>query len=163
MATFSYPLPIHHVHFSDNIFVYLIIIMCLNWLLFSIEFLRGGSALCMFCPVTSQRKNCLGLRGLDSKEQWPRDPLLIPNRLWMREPDRVLLWSGSTCGHFYMIGISKVAFSAQAAITLRIMSSIFYSTHFPLLSNAQQCTVASSTIASSIWLLTHLLLHSLAI
>lgn len=83
------------------------------------------------------------------------------NRLWMRETDRVLLWSGSTCGHFYMIGISNVAFSAQAAIILKIMSSIFYSTHFPLLSNAQQCTVASSTIASSIWLLTHLLLHSL--
>lgn len=62
-----------------------------------------------------------------------------------------------------MIIFSKVAFSAQAAITQRIMSSFFYSTHFPLLSNAQQCTVASSTIASSIWLLTHLLLRSLAI
>lgn len=26
----------------------------------------------------------------------------------------VLLWSGSACGHFYMIVISQVAFSAQA-------------------------------------------------
>lgn len=71
--------------------------------------------------------------------------------------------SGSICGHFYMIVISEVAFFAQTVITPRIMSPIRYCTQFTLLSNAQQCIVASCTIASSIWLLTHLLLHSLAI
>lgn len=62
-----------------------------------------------------------------------------------------------------MIVISEVAFFAQTVITLRIMSPIRYCTQFPLLSDAQQWTVPSCTIASSIWLLTHLLLHSLAI
>lgn len=62
-----------------------------------------------------------------------------------------------------MIIISEVAFFAQGAFTLRILSPIRYCTQFPLLNNAQQCIVASSTIASSIWLLTHLLLHLLAI
>lgn len=73
------PLHFQYTMFSSQItyFLYPIVIMCLNWLLHSIEFLRGGSALCVLCPMTSQRKNCLGVRGLDSKEQWPRDPLLI--------------------------------------------------------------------------------------
>jgi hypothetical protein len=62
-----------------------------------------------------------------------------------------------------MVVIFKVAFSAQTAITSRMMSFILYCTHFPVLNNAQKGTVESSTIASSIWLLTDLLLCSLAI